>query len=107
VLLHEQQLRLGLARPVVQDYAGFITRFSYAQLGSAREVYDLYRELGVTHMIWEHQKAARADSLAGDLRFWQFATNHALGHRRFGKLMVAELPAEPPPPSQGQVERVA
>jgi MFS family permease len=108
VLLHEQQLRLGLARPIVQDYAGFQTRFSYEQMGSAREVYDLYRELGVTHMIWEHQKAGRVDSLAGDLRFWQFAANHALGHRRFGKLTVAEVPAEPPTPlSPGHVEQVA
>jgi hypothetical protein len=108
VLLHEQQLRLGLARPVVQDFAGFQTRFSYEQMGSAREVYDLYRELGVTHMIWEHQKAARVDSLAGDLRFWQFATHHTRHHRRFGNLTVAEVAAEAPPPSlPGHVERVA
>jgi hypothetical protein len=108
VLLHEQQLRLGIARPIVQDFPGFQTRFSYEQMGSAREVYDLYRELGVTHLIWERKRASRVDSVAGALRFWQFATNHALGPRRFGNLMVAEMPAEPPPPpGPDHVERVA
>jgi hypothetical protein len=108
VLLHEHHLRLGLARPVITDFTGYQTRISYQDMPSARAVYDLYRELGVTHLIWEHQSAAQVDSLAGDLRFWQFASQHAVGHQRFGILTVAELPAQAPPErAPGQVDRVA
>lgn len=108
VLLHEQQLRLGLARPIVQDFAGFQTGFSYEQMRAAREVYDLYRNFGVTHIIWEHERALGVDSLAADLRFWQFATHHTLRHQRFGNLTVAEMPVEAPPSlGAGHDEHVA
>jgi hypothetical protein len=107
LLLHEHHVRLGLARPIVTDYTGFQTRFSYQDMASARDVYELYRELGVTHLIWERQKSSRVDSIAGDLRFFQFATQFAVRHQRFGILMIAELPPEPPPAPARQPEQVA
>jgi len=102
LLLHEHHLRLGIGRPVVTDYAGFQTRFAYQDLPSARAVYDLYRELGVTHLLWEQRGALGTDTLAGDLRFWQFAARHTGTQKRYGKLTVAPL-GEPPPPAPPDV----
>lgn len=108
VLLHEHHLRLGLARPVLTDFAGFETGINYEDIHSAREVYDLYRKLGVTHLIWEYQRSAGVDSLAGDLRFWQFATEYSVNQQRFGILSVAEMPAQPPPAAPpGHIDQVA
>jgi hypothetical protein len=108
ILLHEHHLRLGLARPVYTDFAGFQTGISYQHMTSAREVYDLYRRLGVTHVVWENQRSARVDSLAGDLRFWQFSSQHTLDHRRFGILTVGKMPSEPPAaPAPDHVDQVA
>jgi hypothetical protein len=105
VLLHEHQLRLGLGRTVVTDFTGYQTRFDYQDVPSARALYDLYRELGVTHILWENGRALGMDTLAGDLRFWQFATYHTGTQKRYGKLKVAPL-GDPPPPSS-TVEQVA
>lgn len=102
VLLHEHQLRLGLGRPVVTDFAGYQTRFAYQDVPSARALYDLYRELGVTHLLWEQRGALGMDTLAGDLRFWQFAARHTGTPKRYGKLTVAPL-GEPPPPGPPDV----
>jgi hypothetical protein len=96
VLLHESCLRLGLNAPVVMDYPGFQTRISYRDLSSAREVYDLYKALGVTHIVYRDGYAALLDTLGNDLRFWDFATNWARNEKHFGPLVLAELPALPP-----------
>jgi len=96
ILLHEHQLRLGLGHWVVTDFSGYQTGFDYQDVPSARALYDLYRGLGVTHLLWEDAFARGFDTLAGDLRFWQFAARHTGPQKRYGKLTVAAL-GEPPP----------
>ncbi len=96
VLLHEHCPRLGLQAPVINDFPGFQTRISYQDLDSARAVYDLYRELGVTHIVHRNGQSSWLDNLAGDLRFWEFATNVATHRKRYGPFIVAEMPEAPP-----------
>lgn len=96
LLLHEHCPRLGLQAPVINDFPGFQTRISYQDLGSARAVYDLYRELGVTHLVHRNGHSAWLDNLAGDLRFWEFATNVATHRKRYGAFVVSEMPQAPP-----------
>jgi hypothetical protein len=96
VLLHEHCPRLGLQAPVINDFPGFQTRISYQDLDSARAVHDLYRELGVTHLVHQNAYSSYLDNLAGDLRFWEFATNVATNPKRYGAFIVAEMPKSPP-----------
>lgn len=105
VLLHEYCLRVGLNAPVVMDYPAFQTGISYQSLKSAREVYDLYRELGVTHIVYQNAHATFLDTLGNDLRFWDFVTNWATNKRQFGPFILAEMPKEPPDPTPN--DRVA
>lgn len=96
VLLHEHCPRLGLGAPVVMDFPGFQTGIAYQDMQSAREVYDLYVELGVTHIVYVNGYANYMNNLANDLRFWEFVTNWATNHKHFGGLVVAEMPKSPP-----------
>ena len=102
ILLHEHQLRLGLGHPVVTDFTGYQTRFAYQDIPTPRALYELYRELGVTHLLWEPKQARGFDTLGGDLRFWQFVARHTGPQKRYGKLTVAPL-GEPPAPSAPDV----
>jgi hypothetical protein len=99
VLLHESCLRVGLNAPVVMDYPGFQTRISYRDLSSAREVYELYKALGITHIVYRDGHAALLDTLGNDLRFWDFASNWGKSEKHFGPLVLAELPEQPPDPT--------
>jgi hypothetical protein len=96
ILLHEHCPRLGLEAPVINDFPGFQTRISYQDLSSARAVYDLYRDLGVTHLVHQDAYSSWLDNLAGDLRFWEFATNWVQKQRRYGPFVLAEMPEQPP-----------
>jgi hypothetical protein len=98
VLLHEYCLRVGLNAPVVMDYPGFQTRISYRDLPSARDVYDLYRDLGVTHIVYQDSYATFLDTLGNDLRFWDFVTNWATKKKHYGPMVLAEMPKLPPDP---------
>lgn len=96
ILLHEHCPRLGLDKPIINDFPGFQTRISYQDLSSARAVYDLYQDLGVTHLVHQDAYSSWLDNLAGDLRFWEFATNWAQGQKRYGPFVLAEVPEKPP-----------
>lgn len=96
VLLHEHNPRIGLRAPVVMDMPPFQTGISYQDLRSPREVHDLYRRFGVTHVAYQTGYALWVDNLAGDLRFWQFAANYTTNPKRYGSFTLAELLPTPP-----------
>jgi hypothetical protein len=96
ILLHEYCPRIGLDAPVINDFPGFQTRISYQDLSSARAVYDIYRDLGVTHLVHQDAYASWLDNLAGDLRFWEFASNWAQKQKHYGPFILAEMPEKPP-----------
>jgi hypothetical protein len=95
LLLHENCPRLGLRAPVVNDFPGFQTLISYEDLDSARAVYDLYKQLGITHLVHQDAYSSWLDDLAGDLRFWEFATNWASNPKHYGAMVLSEMPAAP------------
>lgn len=72
VLLHELNPRVGLSARVVADMAGLQTRIRYGLMNSPREVYDLYRDMGITHIVWARKGSHGWDTLGGDLRFFEF-----------------------------------
>src|SRR5262249_54803964 len=58
--------------------------------------YDALSRMGVTHLLWERGTSRATDSLAGDLRFFGLAFRHS-HPREVEYLMLAEMPASPPP----------
>jgi hypothetical protein len=96
VLLHEEVARLGLRRATIQDHPELQNGIRYERLRSLREAFELFDQLGVTHLLWSTQKSEGLDSLAGDLVFFYVATFAAEAHSRHDGFTLARLPPEPP-----------
>jgi hypothetical protein len=95
VLLHELNPRLGLSARVVTDMAGLQSRIRYGLLDSPRDVYDLYKDLGITHVVWAKKKAIGFDSLGGDLRFFEFVST-VKRPKSAGSFYYGPMPKDPP-----------
>jgi hypothetical protein len=98
LLLHEQHAMLGIDRPVLLDGAGFQGLVDYRQMRTLRDVYDRFRQIGVTHIVWEPgviPSSYRQEQVLFDLFMYPLLRNAKV----FGGMHVAELPSEPPPPS--------
>jgi hypothetical protein len=96
VLLHEQDVHLGLGAASVLDFLPFSYGINYGRQRSMREAYELLRSMGVTHLVWE-SSSRRADSFAGDLVFFSFALRHATPPLSVGRYFLAAMPDAPPP----------
>ena len=97
VLLHDNHTHLGLSRRTTSDWGGWQFGISYGRLGSPAEVWDLYRSLGVTHVVWKSNVSKGWDSIAGDLVFFDFALNHTVEQESVGSHRIAKLSDERPP----------
>jgi len=95
VLLHERNPRLGLSARVVGDMPRLQSRIRYGLLSSPQEVYELYRDLGVTHIVWKRAESRALDSLGGDLRFFELV-NTLDGAQQAGPWLYGPIPDQPP-----------
>jgi len=95
VLLHELNPRLGLGARVVTDMSGLQTGIRYGLLESPQQVYELYQDLGITHVVWARRKAIGFDSLGGDLRFFEFV-NTIKRPKTAGSFYYGPMPGEAP-----------
>ncbi len=96
VLLHDQHLRLGLFRPVVSDIRSAQSAISYARASSPRAVHELFGRFGITHIVWGRNHSTQYDSIAGDLRFFEYVAHWAERPKRVGRYFVARVVAAPP-----------
>jgi len=96
VLLHGKSRRLGLQAEVLTDVTGFQSLFRYGLMASPREIFDLYRSLGVTHIVWNDERIHGFDTLAGDLRFHDFVTNEVTRTGKEDALAWGPLPSTAP-----------
>lgn len=95
VLVHDENNHLGLEAQSIMDRFPFEYGISYGLQPTPRAVYDLYRSLGATHILWA-PKSKGTDSLAGDIMFYDFALRRAQGMGTPGGLRLARMPEKPP-----------
>ncbi len=96
VMLHDNHVHLGLSRATTSDWGAWQFGISYGRLQSPAELWDLYRELGVTHLLWEDRTSKGWDSIAGDLVFFDFAINRTSGKKSVGNLRIGAMTDERP-----------
>jgi hypothetical protein len=96
ILLHRMEKHVGLRRRIVMDHPSWQALIDYNRLDSERDVYDLYRSIGVTHVLWSDGNTVSEDSIAGDLRFYDFVSHVTQPERKIGGLLLGEMPREPP-----------
>jgi hypothetical protein len=95
VVVHDENSHLGLEAESIMDRFPFEYGISYGLQPTPRALYDLYRSLGATHILWSG-KSKGTDSLAGDIMFFDFVTRRAPDLGMFGGMHLSKMPGTPP-----------
>jgi hypothetical protein len=95
LLIHQLHLHAGLGRQSLSDWPRVQTGISYGRYRSAAEMYRALRAMGVTHVAWSTDNWMH-ESLAGDLRFYEFTAKYTHARPLEG-LMVGTMPPTSPP----------
>ena len=96
LLLHLGHDALGIDRELWLDRPGFQGLISYQNVRSARELYDYYRSLGITHVILDGRED-HAAAVQDEALFRILVRQHAKSLGTFGSYNLFELPRSSPP----------
>jgi hypothetical protein len=77
VLLHETNINLGTGATTVLDNPGWQYAIEYGETKSPEDVHALFERLGVTHVFARTEKSRGTDSIAGDIRFYDYVRRRA------------------------------
>ena len=100
VLLHENNPRLGIWRPVVMDVSGWQYALRYELLDSPSAVHEALHRLGVTFVVSRPSTSRNTDSLGSDLRYFDFlrlGTTKVSTHGELGLFKIADSPPQGEP----------
>jgi hypothetical protein len=100
LLVHDQFIHMGTERRTASDWIGLQGGINYGRMQSPRDVWTTFRQMGITHLAWTHN-TLDSDSLAGDLRFFEFAELYTVDRRQIGGHFVARVPSQPPEDRRG------
>ena len=89
-------MHLGVGVPTVLDSIPFMYGIDYSSARSCRDVHELLRSMGVSHVLWQPTSRG-ADSLAGDLISLTCFQRHTRRLHTFAPFTLAQLPGEAPP----------
>jgi hypothetical protein len=106
LIVHETHPHLGVRAPAYSDFQTYQFGLSYGLMKSPRELWDRYREMGITHLWWAKKRSKSWDTVAGDLMFFEFAHRYTVDQKSFGKSMVGRVPDDPPPAADTFDDRV-
>ena len=97
---------LGLDRTILADNPDLQDYIRYSNLKDARELYDVIKARGVTHLLYPHGQRM-PERLNNVFLFNELFMHHAGKVRRFGSVRLAEMPPQPPPRSAPYLVLVA
>ncbi|MDX2054537.1 MAG: hypothetical protein SFV15_19205 [Polyangiaceae bacterium] len=96
VLLHEDHIGLGMQAELVHDFTLWQYGINYGELKDPKAVYELLQHLGVTHIYRHSGKFFGADTVAGDLMFFNFVNFHTKKTESVGNVLLSEMPERAP-----------
>lgn len=98
VLLHEEYLRLGLARRAIQDSLRLQSAIDYRYLARPDRVHEMMKTLGATHIVWRHNGSPNREvPLSGELVFWNYALRYGDARVDQGDFGIVTIPKVAPP----------
>ena len=95
VLFHEHNMHLGVGRETVLDKHQWQLGIDYARAGSPEAIRKLLLELGVTHAWYIPGRSDTIDTLAGDILFHEFVSQHGQEPARVGGGTLVVVPKNP------------
>jgi len=98
VLVHEEEIHLGLAAASALDYSGDQGALYWGEPGasSPAAVWKRLRAHGISHLVWADHLDHATDTVAGGLVFFEFATHHTNRLGSYGGFALASLSDAPP-----------
>jgi hypothetical protein len=91
VLVHEQQLVLGIGTMVLQDNPHMQSQIDYGAQESLGGLYRMLKRMGVTHAYWEPGRSSGWFGFAGDFVFFDFVRERATRVHNFGGSYLAPI----------------
>jgi hypothetical protein len=95
VLLHTSHLSLGIDRRLVLDWAGFQGLISYDGVRNLREMWQLYRNVGVTHVLYSPGERP-APSIQEEVLFQSFVRTLGSPVSTAGGFRLLGIPSQSP-----------
>jgi hypothetical protein len=95
VMFHEHNMHLGVGRETVLDKHQWQLGIDYAGAGSPEAIRKLLVGLGVTHVYYVPGRSDTIDSLAGDILFHEFVSQHGQAPQRVGGGILVTVPTTP------------
>jgi hypothetical protein len=101
VLVHEEEIHLGLSVASALDYPGNQGAFYWGEpdASTPAAVWKLLRAHGISHLVWATNLDHGTDTVAGAFVFFDFALHHAKPVGTYGGFALAVLPDAPPAPT--------
>jgi hypothetical protein len=96
VLLHSEHPSLGLDRATLHDWLGFQGLIDYRNFRNARDLYQRYKEVGITHVLYQ-PNSHPADTRQDDAIFGVFAMRCRGTFRDWGQFRTFSMPTAAPP----------
>ncbi len=96
VMLHTAHVSLGIDRRLVLDWAGFQGLISYSKIRSARELFEMYRRLGLTHILYVPGERPAA-SIQEEVVFQSLVAQLPAPVSTAGGFRLHRLPSQAPP----------
>lgn len=94
MLLHSHHSHLGIHRRTLVDWTGWQYAIDYRPMKTPRDVYERYRELGITHIIWNNHDFPGTKQ--EDVLFFAFTRKYAKRSSSPG-FSIWEMPSTAPP----------
>jgi len=96
VLVHDENMTLGIARPAVVDAIGWQVGIDYNGHVRPSEMWRLLRSYDVSHVVWKVKGGYLLSSIGAEVGFYFFAMNYLEDIQRDEGLRVGRIPDEPP-----------
>lgn len=96
VLSHLSYDVLGYERETLLDRRGFQSLIDYRKINTVRELFELHRSFGITHLVFDARERY-PDAQRDEILINVLSRKHAQHLGNFGELGVYALPSEPPP----------
>lgn len=96
LLLHETNINLGTGVTTVLDNPGWQYAIEYGAAKDPAGVYQMLKDVKVTHLWAKTDRTRGTDSIAGELLFYDFLRRHAPKARTVAGGILAELGETPP-----------
>lgn len=105
VLIHENNPRLGIWRPLLSDMPGWQFGLRYEKYASPKAMQADLERLGVGYLVARSRKSRGYDSLGSDLRFFDYLLQDAVSVKAFGEFTLFKVAPHDAPLEGG--DRVA